>query len=182
MIFDFLISIASSKLYEELKKFIDRKSLQELIEILKQKTIEFERSNDGTIIVSSEFDNYINNYNVLFKIMEHVLQPDMSELPIVTFIDNMTESIVTYCEENGYKSKVTDKNITKDFVEMIYSIVENFAKNKINPDDRYLIYTIIQTKGSIELQLKEVKNELQEVRNDFCSDKILLKLTDEWFK
>ncbi|WP_094549827.1 hypothetical protein [Petroclostridium xylanilyticum] len=182
MIFDFLISIASSKMYEELKKFIDRKSLQKLIETLKQKTIEFERRNDGTIIVSSQFNNYVNNYNVLFKIMEHVLQPDISKLPKAIFVDNMTENIITYCEENGYKPKVTDKNITKGFVEMIYSIVENFAKNKVNPDDRYLIYTIIQTKGSIELQLKEVKDELQQVRNDFCSDKILLKLTDEWFK
>lgn len=37
MIFDFLISIASSKLYEELEKFIDKKALQDLMEDLKQK-------------------------------------------------------------------------------------------------------------------------------------------------
>lgn len=182
MLFDFLISIASSKLYEELEKFIDKKALQDLIKTLKQKVMEFEKINDGTIIVSSQFYYYINNYNVLFKIMEHILQPDISELPKSIFIDNMAESIITYCEENGYKPKVTDNSIVKAFVEGIYSIIENFAKNKINPKDRYLIYTIIQAKGSIELQLKEVKNELQKVRTDFYGDKILSKLTNEWFK
>ena len=144
MLFDFLISIASSKLYEELEKFIDKKALQDLIKTLKQKVMEFEKINDGTIIVSSQFYYYIINYNVLFKIMEHILQPDISELPKSIFIDNMAESIITYCEENGYKPKVTDNSIVKAFVEGIYSIVENFAKNKINPKDRYLIYTIIQ--------------------------------------
>lgn len=140
MLFDFLISIASSKLYEELEKFIDKKTLQDLIKTLKQKVMEFEKINDGTIIVSSQFYYYINNYNVLFKIMEHILKPDISELPKSIFIDNMAESIITYCEENGYKPKVTDNSIVKAFVEGIYSIVENFAKNKINPKDRYLIY------------------------------------------
>ena len=139
MLFDFLISIASSKLYEELEKFIDKKALQDLIKTLKQKVMEFEKINDGTIIVSSQFYYYINNYNVLFKIMEHILQPDISELPKSIFIDNMAESIITYCEENGYKPKVTDNSIVKAFVEGIYSIVENFAKNKINPKDRCLI-------------------------------------------
>lgn len=152
------------------------------MEDLKQKIMEFEKINDGTIIVSSQFYNYVNNYNVLFKIMEHVLQPDISELPKSIFIDNIIESIITYCEENGYKPKVTDNSIIKAFVEGIYSIVENFAKNKINPKERYLIYTIIQAKGSIELQLKEVKNELQKVRTDFYDGKILSKLTNEWFK
>ena len=55
MLFDFLISIASSKLYEELEKFIDKKALQDLIKTLKQKVMEFEKINDGTIIVSSQF-------------------------------------------------------------------------------------------------------------------------------
>lgn len=193
MIVDIFISLLSDKIYDKIKDWIDKRSISELIETLKQKTIEFEHKNDGTVIVSSQFANYIEYYNFLLKVMEHVLQPNISQVPKLTFIENMTDNIITYCGEKGYKIKVADKGLIKDFIEMIYTTVEGFAKDKINPEDKYLIYTVIQTKGSIELQLQEVeerfsgrlneiKDELQDIRKDLYNDEILIQLTSEWFE
>ena len=41
--------------------------------------------------------------------MEHVLQPNISQVPKLTFVENMTDNIITYCGEKGYKLKVADK-------------------------------------------------------------------------
>ncbi|HEY8362335.1 MAG TPA: hypothetical protein VIK77_05560 [Tissierellaceae bacterium] len=189
MISDLLMSIVSSKLYEELEKFIDNQSLKKLKKILNQKINEFVKKSDGTIIVSPQFTNYINNYHVPSKIVKHVLRPNISELPKDIFIDNMCENIITYCKENGYEPKVTDKNTLKDFAEIIYSTVEDFARNKVSLDDSYLMYTTIQAKANtdlkltnIDLQQQETNNVLHQIRDVICGNKILPKLTDEWFK
>jgi putative hemolysin len=145
MIVDIFISLLSDKIYDKIKDWIDKRSISELIETLKQKTIEFEHKNDGTVIVSSQFANYIEYYNFLLKVMEHVLQPNISQVPKLTFVENMTDNIITYCGEKGYKLKVADKGLIKDFIEMIYTTVEGFAKDKINPEDKYLIYTVFWT-------------------------------------
>ena len=63
MIVDIFISLLSDKIYDKIKDWIDKRSISELIETLKQKTIEFEHKNDGTVIVSSQFANYIEYYN-----------------------------------------------------------------------------------------------------------------------
>lgn len=57
MIVDIFISLLSDKIYDKIKDWIDKRSISELIETLKQKTIEFEHKNDGTVIVSSQFAN-----------------------------------------------------------------------------------------------------------------------------
>jgi hypothetical protein len=193
MIYEIFVNILSDKLYDKIKGWIDKKSISEFIETLKQMTLEFELKNDGAVIVSSQFANYMKYYNVLLKVMEHVLQPYISQVPKLTFLGDMTENIITYCVGNGYKLQASDKGLINDFVEMIYTTVEDFAKDKINSEDRYLIYTVIQTKGSIELQLqemegrfsgrlKEIKNELQDIRKDLYDDEIMLKFTNEWFE
>ena len=42
MIVDIFISLLSDKIYDKIKDWIDKRSISELIETLKQKTIEFE--------------------------------------------------------------------------------------------------------------------------------------------
>lgn len=193
MIKDIIVSLLSDKILEKIKGWSDKKAIEELIEDLKEKINQLEQTCDGTVIVSRVFADYMKYYNVLLKVMEHVLQPDINSVPKSTLIKNTTDNIATYCMENGYKLQHTDKSQIMYFIEMIYNTIEVYAKDRINPDDRYLIYTVIQTKGNIELELKEmegrfsgnlqeIKNELQEIRKELFNDEILFKLTNEWFE
>lgn len=193
LIVDIITSLLTDKLYDKIKDWIDRKSLRDLIDNLKEKIIEFEHRNDGTIITTGVFATYIENYNVLLRLVEYILQPDLSKPSKIQFIDNFTYNIIEYCKENGSKMSYTDKTLIKDFFEMIYSTIENFARDKINPEDRYLIYTVIQTKSSVEellqkiqdgssSQLEKIKSELEEIRKNLYNNEILLKLTEEWFE
>lgn len=193
MIFEIITSILTNKLYDKIKDWIDEKSLRDLINNLKEKTIEFEHRHDGTILTTGVFATYIENYNVIQRVVEFILNPNLSNSSMCQFIDNLTYSIIEYCEESGSKISYTDKKLIKEFIEMIYSIIEDFARDKINSEDRYLIYTVIQTKSSVELllqkiqdssssQLEKIKGELEAIRKNLYNNEIILKLTDEWFE
>ena len=71
MIVDIITSLLTDKLYDKIKDWIDRKSLRDLIDNLKEKIIEFEHRNDGTIITTGVFATYIENYNVVLRLVEY---------------------------------------------------------------------------------------------------------------
>ena len=81
MIVDIFISLLSDKIYDKIKDWIDKRSISELIETLKQKTIEFEHKNDGTVIVSSQFANWENFITTLFTIIQRRISFDAERKP-----------------------------------------------------------------------------------------------------
>lgn len=195
MLESLIINILSSLLYDRANNSKDRRAVEKFINSMSEWAISFEKRNDGTIATKGLFYQYIENYNIILKIIEYVLEPIEQKSTEKEFINNTTEKFKDYLVENDFSVSVIDIGIIKEFITEVLGKTKEFIESKINLSDKAIIYILIQMRNGFKTNFEENKNklelseqqikiileEIQKFRSDLY-DNSTLKLANEWFE
>lgn len=196
MLVEFVIGYLGDTLVEKIKDYLENKtSSRKMLNEMKEKLEQFESRNDGTIIVSGVFISYNENFKILNKIIENVFEPDNDDFLKQDFIKAQVSGVETYCSRKNNEFKIHERYLVRDFYEIVYDTLEKYAKEDLGKSDRYILYTIFQTRRSFESLIKNLKlrdeeqlekietiiAELKGLRVEIYGNELIMKLTDEWF-
>lgn len=133
-------------IYEDkIKKFNDE---------LSDECNNFIKANAPSILSSSIFYNYVNNYHLFEHIAEHYLSPQKS---FNEFLEEKKFDIFAYINEKTSHTSVDDENKIKDFIIFVYNKYESFFKNKFDIG----ISTILYREDNILNNVQDIKHNMQ---------------------
>lgn len=191
-----IYNILSSFLYDHINGWKDRKSVDNFANDLKEWAIGFEKKNDGSIIATDSFYFYIKNYNVIEQILKYVLNSENQEITEKDFTKEILDNVFRYLDSKNIVTKIDDKYVVVEFITNILEQCKVFLAQKINLDDRLLLYYIIQSKNemnsnsdklckSLENNTKKLKllsDKIYEVKDWIDEGYISKKITPKWFE
>lgn len=102
-----------------------RKSIDDFKKELQNWIKEFISKNEITIINSSDFSRYIENYNLIEHIIKYITEYDSSRIDEKTFINSEIEKIIDFLKDNDKAIASTDMAVIKDFVNGIFNNIKN---------------------------------------------------------
>lgn len=138
----------------ELRKLIDdfKNELQNWIK-------EFISKNEITIISSSNFSRYIENYNFIGHIIEYITAYDSSPIDEKMFINSEIEKIIEFFKNNNTAIASTDKTVIKDFVNGIFNIIKNHFFSKLSIESTLILYEVHQLRNEISGSKNKVQKK-----------------------
>lgn len=138
----------------ELRKLIDdfKNELQNWIK-------EFISKNEITIISSSNFSRYVENYNFIGHIIEYITAYDSSPIDEKMFINSEIEKIIEFFKNNNTAIASTDKTVIKDFVNGIFNIIKNHFFSKLSIESTLILYEVHQLRNEISGSKNKVQKK-----------------------
>lgn len=104
-------NLLSDALAKKITAFQDKEAVRHLIETLHTWETQFEEANDGTVVTSGAFCNYVKHFKVMERILTYVLDPSDSSLPQEDFLEELQGQMTEYLEEkNGKNSPMMTRN------------------------------------------------------------------------
>lgn len=196
MLVEFVVGYLGDTLIEKVKDYLENKTAsRKMINEIQERLLEFEGKNDGTIIVNGAFISYNENFKILNKIIENVFEPDREDYLKTDFIKAQVSGVEAYCVRKKIGFKIYERYLVNDFYEIVYDVLEKYARDDLDKSDRYILYAIFQTRKSFEDIIEDLKSNdkeqldkietiirgLNELRKEIYADELIMKLTDEWF-
>lgn len=197
MLVEFIVGIIGDTLYEKIKGFlVDKSAYKKMMDDLTAEVHDFEMRNDGTMIVSDVFTSYLNNFKVINKIIESILEPNVEDSFKTDLVKGFTSGFEAYCQRNEKEFKIAERYLIVDLLELVYTTVDKYAKESLGKEEKYILYAIFQTRKSFERSLLELRelneeqiktiqtmsDELQTIRSEIYGEELLLQLNEQWFE
>ncbi|WP_313185446.1 hypothetical protein [Lacrimispora sp.] len=186
MISSIIMELMLDKLNSELSKLITEAGFSRFIVNSKLAVEEFVTKNDGTIITSGNFENYLTYQKPIEKIYEFVLNPESTELGENKFI----QELVKHCKDsmislNGV-CNTTDETILRDLFSMLLKSIKEYLINNLDMQTRYAVYKnkqtgekvigeVTQKAERLERGIEEVKDLLKK-KNEINDDNMINKI------
>lgn len=121
-----------------------RKSIDDFKNELQNWIKEFTNKNEITIISSSDFSRYIENYNLIGHIIEYITACEPTNVDEKKFINSKIEMIIKFLKDNDKAITSTDRVAIKDFVNGIFCNIKNCFFSKLSIESIPLLYAINQ--------------------------------------
>ncbi len=134
-----------------------RKSTDDFKNELENWIKEFINKNETTIINSSNFLRYIENYNPIGHIVEYITAHESTHIDEKTFINYEIEKIIEFLKDNKNTIDSTDRTVIKDFVNCIKKKIKNRFFSKLPIECSTVLYEVNQLRN----QISGSKNEVQ---------------------
>lgn len=164
-------NLFSSFLEEKIGAYKDKKKLCDFCDDLKIWTHDFYNMHDGSILTSNSFNNYILNNKVIEQIIKYVTRIEEQDKMEIDFIKSIEENLEEYFKYEDEAFGGLDRSISSEFFETLLDKVKNFIFEKINPNDRGLMYLVFQ----VNCELSKLSDTVQEQYKIVFSDLSLIK-------
>lgn len=152
-------NLLSDALAKKITAFQDKEAVRHLIETLHTWETQFEEANDGTVVTSGAFCNYVKHFKVMERILTYVLDPSDSSLPQEDFLEELQGQMTEYLEEkNGKKLSYDDKERILKYSNSLFAAVKTFLFDQVSLQDRGLLYALSQNHA----ELDQIKSFLME--------------------
>lgn len=106
---------------------------------------EFERKNDGTIVTQSIFIKYIENFKIIQRMLDYVLDASEEEEGEKLFLKKIQDNFKQFVIDENKKMTVADSSILKEFLCAVFEKIKAFIFRKVDVSDKAVLYCLVQT-------------------------------------
>lgn len=163
-----VINVLSSCVYEGKQKAVDTVKLNKLKIEIDEWIEDYCRENDGSILTSSAFQNYVCYQNPILKIYNYVNELDIQKPLENIFIGNLISDCKESVLSSGRTFSVEDNSTVRDFFVKVLNKYKEFLSNNLDLADKYGLYVtgqIIKSEsGGI---IKEVQ-KVEDITKKLC--------------
>ncbi len=153
-----VINVLSSCVYEKKQKAVDTVKLNKLKKEIDEWIEDYCRKNDGSILESSAFQNYVHYQNPILKIYNYVTEPEIRKSLESKFISDLVSECQESVLSSGRTFSVDDNSTVRDFFCKILNKYKGFLASNLNMADKYGLYVTEQTiKSESEGIIREVR-------------------------
>lgn len=158
-----VINVVSNCVYEGKQKAVDPVKLNILKKEIDDWIEDYCLKNDGSILISSAFQNYVNFQNPILKIYNYVMELDIQKPLENIFIDNLISDCKESVISSGRTFSVNDNLTVRDFFMKILNKYKEFFADNLNSADTYSLYVTGQI---IKSESREIVKEVKTVGDD----------------
>ena len=154
MLIDLLKSLIENKLGELTSDCRENKKISDFLSDIEGWCEEFIANNEHTILSTSSFYDYVQNYKMVNNIINFVYEPitKNEEVFLKECFDNATKHLL-----NKKQLTVNDKRCIREFIDTILSKTKTFFENEISIKDVAPYYKINQ----IEVEVGKIGNDIK---------------------
>lgn len=153
-----VINVLSNCVYEGKQKAVDTVKLSTLKKEIDEWIEEYCLKNDGSILLSSAFQNYVHYQNPILKIYNYVTETNIERTLESKFINDLVSECKESVLSSGRTFSVDDNSTVHDFFSKILNKYKTFLANSLNIADKYGLYVTEQTiKSESEGIIREVR-------------------------
>ena len=163
-----VINVLSSCVYEGKQKIVDTVKLNKLKKEIDEWIEDYCQKNDGSVLTSSAFQNYVYYQNPILKIYNYVNESDIQKPLENIFIGNLISDCKESVLSSGRTFSVEDNSTVRDFfVKVLYKYKE-FLSNNLDMADKYGLYVTGQIiKSESDGIIKEVQ-KVEDITKKLC--------------
>lgn len=148
----------SSCVYEGKQKAVDTVKLNKLKIEIDEWIEDYCRENDGSILTSSAFQNYVCYQNPILKIYNYVSELDIQKPLENIFIGNLINDCKESVVSSGRTFSVEDNSTVSNFFVKVLNKYKEFLSNNLDLSDKYGLYVTGQIiKSESDGIIKEVQ-------------------------
>lgn len=164
-----IINVLSNCVYEEKQKAVDTVKLNEVKKEIDEWIEDYCLKNDGSILTSSAFQNYVNFQNPILKIYNYVTELDIQKPLESIFIGNLISDCKESVLSSGRTFSVADNLTVREFFMKILNKYKEFLTDNLNTTDIYGLYVTGQIiKSESGEIIKEVRTVGDDITKKLC--------------
>lgn len=126
-------SIAINLLSDYLSVKISDRKLRYVVRKFRKKLYiwvdQFQKKNDGTILTSGTYINYLENYRVIDKIYEYVFSEVEEQIEEDEFLNDLKARSVAHVREQNKMVNLVDEEILKEFYKKLLEKIKVFTRS-----------------------------------------------------
>ena len=170
-----VINVLSNWGYEGTRKTVDTIKLSALKKEIDEWIEDYCLKNDGSILLSSAFQNYVRYQSPILKIYKYVIEPNIQKPLESIFISDLVDDCKESVLSSGRSFSVEDNSTVRDFFVKVLNKYKEFLASNLSMADRYGVYVTGQTiKSESEGIIKEVRivgEDIKKTLNDIINQK-----------
>lgn len=105
---------------------------------------EYVNKNDGTIVTTGEFFQFVKSQQPIEKILGYIYEPYQQTLSEEAFISSLCSLLKLYLESDDVKVRPEEEHIIKGFFQGIYESYKKFITKGLSAKDRNLLAMMAQ--------------------------------------
>lgn len=140
----------SSCIDKKLTTWKEHHITKRFIRDLENWTYSFEKENEGTVLSSDRFYEYIDNYRIIQQIFDFIFSPESNSMVEEEFTSILKNKITTSMKEN---TNITpnDETAISRFINIIVEKTKKFLSEKIPLEDKKSNYDISQINKKLDI-------------------------------
>ncbi len=160
-----VINLISDAIYDQKNTFYPKLKLYKFKRKLKRWLKEFYKYNDGTIITSSEFENFLKHYAVLQHVFSFACGYTLGTQTEDEFIKFELNRFKTLLERNNKQYSVYDETIVKSFLFQFLEKIRCYVTSNLSDETRNIIYFNKQDTNILIDKMNSLIDNNDELRN-----------------
>ena len=140
-----VINVLSNWGYEGTRKTVDTIKLSALKKEIDEWIEDYCLKNDGSILLSSAFQNYVRYQSPILKIYKYVIEPNIQKPLESIFISDLVDDCKESVLSSGRSFSVEDNSTVRDFFVKVLNKYKEFLASNLSMADRYGVYVTGQT-------------------------------------
>lgn len=99
---------------------------------------EFIKKNDGTILTSGKFEDFLKYYKPIEKIYEHLLQSNGDITTKEELINGLVGQLKVFFNDDEREINVIDESVVRELLVKIYTEYEEYLTSGLSVSEQYL--------------------------------------------
>lgn len=125
---------------------------------------EFIKKNDGTILTSGKFEDFLKYYKLIEKIYEHLLQSNGDITTKEELINGLVGQLKVFFNDDEREINVIDESVVRELLVKIYTEYEEYLTSGLSVSEQYLKASILKNqKSESKRQLEYSNNNIREI-------------------
>lgn len=150
-----IINIISGFMTDACVSFLERRRFKKYKTELEKWIQEYVDMNDGTIVASGAFANFVRYQKPIEKILAYIYEPFNQTLTEEEFLKSLCCLMKAYLEREALNVKTEDESVAKGFFHGIYESYKKYVAKGLSIKDRNLLAMMAQVRcGNSELMKK----------------------------
>lgn len=135
--------------------FLEKRRFKKYKAELEKWIQEYVDMNDGTIVASGAFANFVRYQKPIEKILAYIYEPFNQSVTEEEFLKGLCCLMEAYLERDALKVKPEDESVAKGFFHGIYDSYKKYVAKGLSIKDRNLLAMMAQVRcGNSELMKK----------------------------
>lgn len=125
---------------------------------------QFIKKNDGTILTSGKFEDFLKYYKPIEKIYEHLLQSNGDITTKEELINGLVGQLKVFFNDDEGGISVLDESVVRELLVKIYTEYEEYLTSGLSVSEQYLKASILKNqKSESKRQLEYSNNNIREI-------------------
>ena len=125
---------------------------------------EFIKKNDGTILTSGKFEDFLKYYKLIEKIYEHLLQSNGDITTKEELINGLVGQLKVFFNDDEREINVIGESVVRELLVKIYTEYEEYLTSGLSVSEQYLKASILKNqKSESKRQLEYSNNNIREI-------------------